>query len=97
MMLHLRRYEAKSDMWMGWQLAYPHLIAAEYIGDKMLSLDFGSRQFMIESTGLSELARHLQQGSVLTVLEYSAAIWPGRDPSQYIKAITLIGNVARGG
>ena len=67
MMLHLRRYEEKSGLWMGWQLAYHTLAAVEYIGGQMLSLDFGKRQFMIEGTGLDELARHLQQGTVLAL------------------------------
>ena len=75
MMLHLRRYESKSGLWQGWQISYPHLIAIEYTGDKMLSLDFGTRQFVIEGTGLTELARHLQQGTVLMVQEYSGAFW----------------------
>jgi hypothetical protein len=81
MMLHLRRFEPKSGLWMGWQMSYPHLIAVEYIGDRMLSLDFGSRQFVIEGRGLDELARHLQQGSVLAVQEYCDAVWPqeGKD------------------
>lgn len=75
MMLHLRRYEPKSGLWCGWQIAYPHLVAVEYTGDKMLSLDFGTRQFLIEGTGLDELARHLQQGTVLVIQEYSDRVW----------------------
>jgi hypothetical protein len=75
MLLDLRRYEPKSGLWIGWQMAYPHLIAVEYIGDKMLSLDFGTRQFMIEGRGLDELARYLQQGSVVNVVEYSERVW----------------------
>ena len=77
MMLHLRRYEPKSGLWCGWQIAYPHLVAVEYTGDKMLSLDFGTRQFVIEGTGMHELARHLQIGSVLMVQEYSEQLWSG--------------------
>jgi hypothetical protein len=42
-------------------MAYPHLIVVEYIGGKMLSLDFGTRHFIIEARGLYELARHLQR------------------------------------
>lgn len=75
MLLHLRRYEPRSGLWMGWQVSYPHLVAAEYTGDRLLSLDFGSRQFVIEGTGLGELNRHLQTGSVLMVQEYSSTIW----------------------
>lgn len=74
LMLHLRRYEPKSGLWIGWQLAYPHLVAVEYVGDRMLSLDFGTRQFVIEGTGLDELARHMQTGSVLVVQEFSSAV-----------------------
>ncbi len=76
MMLHLRRYESKSGLWMGWQLSYPSLIAAEYTGDRLLSLDFGSRQFIIEGQGLGELITRLQSGEVLCVQEYSPNIWP---------------------
>jgi hypothetical protein len=96
MMLHLRRYEPKSGLWVGWQLAYPHLIAAEYIGDRMLSLDFGSRQFVIEGTGLDELARRLQDGEVLAVQEYDAEVWPVRQAGPIVAAIRRIeGNDAR--
>jgi hypothetical protein len=88
MMLHLRRFEKKSGLWCGWQIAYPHLVAVEYIGDKMLSLDFGARQFVIEGTGLQELARHLQSGSVLSLQEYSQRIWPERASGSVVSAIT---------
>jgi hypothetical protein len=83
MMLHLRRFEPKSGLWVGWQLAYPHLVAVEYTGDRMLSLDFGTRHFIVEGNGLHELARHLQSGSVLMVQEYSSEVWGGcqRDPT----------------
>jgi hypothetical protein len=92
MMLHLRRFEPKSGLWVGWQLAYPHLVAVEYIGDKMLSLDFGTRQFVIEGTGLQELARHLQSGSVLMVQEYSPHIWQARPLDGLIDTIARLGN-----
>lgn len=92
MMLHLRRYEPKSGLWMGWQIAYPHLIAIEYIGDCMLSLDFGSRQFMIEGIGLGELARYLQTGSVLLLQEYAAAVWPIKTQGPIVIAIKPIGD-----
>jgi hypothetical protein len=78
MMLHLRRFEPKSGLWMGWQLSYPHLLAVEYVGDTMLSLDFGTRQFMIEGNGLGELTPHLQSGSVLLLQEFSQAMWSSR-------------------
>lgn len=91
MMLHLRRYEPKSDLWMGWQVAYPHLVAVEYIGYKILSLDFGTRQFVIEGNCLEELARHLQIGSVLMVQEHVAAIWPAHPSGPLIHSITRVG------
>jgi len=75
MMLHLRRRDPKSCLWMGWEISYPHLIACEYTGDRLLSLDFGVRQFMLEGRGLDELARHLQTGSVLMVQEFAADVW----------------------
>ena len=91
MLLDLRRYEPKSGLWIGWQMAYPHLIAVEYIGDKMLSLDFGTRQFMIEGRGLDELARHLQQGSVVSVVEFNERVWGQRGDEGVITSITRIG------
>lgn len=91
MMLHLRRFEPKSGLWMGWQVAYPHLIAVEYVGDKMLSLDFGQRQFIIKGTGVGELARHLQNGSVLMVQEYVATIWPTHPGCPSIDSIIRVG------
>jgi hypothetical protein len=92
MMLHLRRFDPKSGLWIGWQLAYPHLVAVEYIGDKMLSLDFGTRQFMIEGTGLGELARHLQSGSVLMVQEYCEKVWPVRFSGPIVTSVKKIGS-----
>jgi hypothetical protein len=91
MLLDLRRYEPKSGLWIGWQLSYPHLQAVEYIGERMLSMDFGTRQFVIEGSGLSELVRHLQQGSVQMILEYSAQVWPQRASGPVISAITKVG------
>lgn len=91
MMLHLRRYEPKSGLWCGWQIAYPHLVAVEYIGDKMLSLDFGARQFVIEGIGLGELARHLQCGSVLIVQEFSEVVWPAHPGNSSIYSVTRVG------
>lgn len=91
MMLHLRRYEPKSGLWTGWQIAYPHLVAVEYIGDKMLSLDFGTRQFMIQGNGLDELAERLQQGTVLMVQEYAPSIWPSRGEGGVVCSIVRVG------
>ena len=91
MMLDLRRFEERSGLWVGWQVSYPHLIAVEYIGDKMLSLDFGVRQFMVEGEGLSELARHLQAGTVLALHEYAASVWPNGHAGPWIRSIRRLG------
>ncbi len=91
MMLHLRRYEPKSGLWVGWQIAYPHLVAVEYTGDRILSLDFGARQFMIEGNGLHELARHLQLGSVLMVQEYAQNLWPTCQQGALVQSIAKLG------
>lgn len=76
MMLHLRRYERRSGLWMGWVLPYYSLHAVEYVGDQMLSLDFGARQFMLEGAGLNQAVDFIQQGLILAMLEYNSSIWP---------------------
>jgi len=86
-MLDLRRYEPRSALWCGWAVAYPQLVAVEYTGDRMVSLDFGGRVFMLEGRGLDELVRHLQQGTVLTVQEYAASLWPVRPSGPMVTAI----------
>lgn len=91
MMLHLRRYEPKSGLWCGWQIAYPHLVAVEYTGDRLLSLDFGTRQFVVEGSGLHEFARHLQIGSVLMVQEFARGIWSELSGISRIDAIKKLG------
>jgi hypothetical protein len=96
-MLHLRRFEPRSGLWMGWQLAYPHLIAVEYTGDRMVSLDFGSRQFAVTGNGLGELVGHLQTGNVLTITEYSKALWPTSPAQARVDAITCFGSQPPGG
>jgi hypothetical protein len=68
----------------------PTLLAAEYTGDRLLSLDFGSRQFVIEGRGLDELARYLQQGSVVAIHEYASSVWPMRPDGAFIAAISKI-------
>jgi hypothetical protein len=90
MMLHLRRYEPKSGLWVGWQLAYPHLVAVEYTGDRLLSLDFGTRHFIVEGSGLHELARHLQIGSVLMVQEFAKGVWSELAGTSRIDGIRLV-------
>lgn len=75
MFLDLRRFEPKTGDLIGTQMSYPHLIAIDYIGDRMVSLDFGARQFVVEGTGLSELPGRLQQGMVLAIQEFSSILW----------------------
>lgn len=87
LMLGLRRFEVRSNLWMGWGLSYPSLQAVEYIGDRMLSLDFGTRQFLLEGHGLDELARRLGEGTVVTILEYAAQVWPERPAGPAITSI----------
>jgi hypothetical protein len=90
MMLHLRRYDPRSAFWIGWVVAYPSLVAVEYIGEAMLSLDFGMRQFMLEGRNLGELVNHLQEGTVLCVQEYAASYWPVQPASAVISKIQLV-------
>jgi hypothetical protein len=87
MMLHLRRFEARSGLWTGWALPYPNLYAIEYTGDRMLSLDFGVRQFMVQGEGLDQLLGPLQLGKVLALHEYSAQVWPSRPGGPLISSI----------
>ncbi len=87
LMLGLRRFEARSGLWQGWGLSYHSLQAVEYIGDRLVSLDFGTRQFMIEGRGLDELARRIGEGSVLVVLEYAAPVWATLPDGPVVTAI----------
>ena len=90
LLLNLRRYDPKSGLLIGWQASYPHLVGADYIGERMLSLDFGMRQFVIEGVGLGELVRHLQQGTVLAIQEYSAQIWPEHPAGPVVTRISKV-------
>lgn len=76
LLLDLRKFDPRSGLLIGWQASYPYLVAADYVGERMLSLDFGARKFVIEGTDLTELVRHLQQGTVLAIQEYSVEVWP---------------------
>lgn len=87
MMLEFRRYEPRSGLWTGWAISYPHLVTLEYTGDKLLSLDFGSRQVMVEGRGLDELARYIQQGAVLAIQEHAPAIWSSLAEGARVSAI----------
>lgn len=91
MMLDLRRYEPKSGFWTGWAIAYPQLAAVEYVGDRMLSLDFGLRKFVLEGDGLRELTERLQQGAVLAIQEYSQEVWAHRPDGPFVSAIRRAG------
>ena len=89
-MLHLRRYEQRSGLWTGWVLPYPSLYAIEYLGDRMVSLDFGSRQFVIEGLKLEELVRHFQRANVLSVQEYAPDVWPTRPSGPIVASIRRV-------
>ncbi|MDF7776039.1 hypothetical protein P1X14_12340 [Sphingomonas sp. AOB5] len=91
MMLDLRRYDPRSGFWQGWAMPYASLQAIEYVGDGMLSLDFGSRIFMVEGDGLDELLRPLQQGLVLALHEYNRTVWPERPAGACIATIRRLG------
>ena len=91
MMLSLRRFDLRSGMWQGWGLPYPSLHAVEYMGDRMLSLDFGARQFVIEGRGLMELARHIEQGAVVSIQEYAEPVWAYRPEGPIVAAIQRAG------
>lgn len=90
-LLDLRWYDARAGMWLGCAMAYPQLIAAEYVGERMLSLDFGTRQFVIEGEGLNELVRRIQDGSVLAVQEFAPSVWPQRPAGPVVTRIQRLG------
>ncbi|MEA3015187.1 MAG: hypothetical protein QOD42_3732 [Sphingomonadales bacterium] len=90
LLLNLRKFDPRSGLLIGWQASYPYLVAADYVGERMLSLDFGSRQFIIQGNDLTELVRHLQQGTVLAIQEYSAQIWPTQPNGPVVTAISKI-------
>ena len=91
MMVELRRFEPRSGLWQGWVLSYPSLHAVEYMGERMLSLDFGLRKFVLEGDGLSELTARLQQGVVLAIQEYCEKVWPQRPAGPIVSAIRRAG------
>jgi len=87
MMLALRWFDVKAGLWHGAAMAYPYLYAVDMIGDRMVSLDFGTRQFVLEGHGLDVLAGYLLQGSVLKIIEYAAPVWPTRASGPIVTAI----------
>jgi len=96
-LLNLRWYDARAGMWLGCAMAYPQLVAAEYVGERMVSLDFGKRQFVLEGEQLGELIRRIQDGSVIAIQEYASAVWPQRPTGPYIASIRRIGPAREGG
>lgn len=95
-LLDLRWFDARASLWLGCAIAYPQLAAAEYIGDGMLSLDFGKRQFVLEGEGLSELVRRIQDGSVIRIQEYAPSIWPRKPIGAIINSIKRLGAAMEG-
>ena len=90
LMLDLRRYESKAGFWTGWAMAYPSLLAVEYTGDRIVSLDFGARKFIIEGNGLDALVGLIQQGLVIAVNEHSSAVWPQHGGNASITSIRCL-------
>jgi hypothetical protein len=94
---NLRWFDPRAGMWLGCAMAYPQLIAAEYVGERMVSLDFGKRQFVVEGEQLGELIRRIQDGSVIAIQEYAPTVWPQRPAGPYIASIRRIGPAREGG
>lgn len=90
LMLELRRYEPRSGQWTGWAMAYHGLNAVDFVGGRMLALDFGARQYIIEGSGLDALARHIQQGTVLGIIEHHTALWPRPVDDAVVTAIRRV-------
>ena len=93
-LLDLRWYDARASLWLGCAIAYPQLVAAEYIGERMVSLDFGKRQFVLEGEGLSELVHRIQDGSVIAIQEYAPSIWPKRSGGPIVSSIKRVASRA---
>lgn len=91
MFLDLRRFDPRTQTLIGCQVSYPYLYAIDYVGDHMVSLDFGSRIFVIEGRLLGELAARLQSGMVLAIHEYSATIWPCKPNGPVVTRIVRVG------
>jgi len=90
MFLDLRRFEPRTGGLIGCQMSYPYLSTIDYLDDRMVSLDFGVRQFVIEGSGLNVLALWLQQGQVLAIQEYSPRIWPALPSGPIVRVINQI-------
>lgn len=92
MMIDFRRYDARSGMWSGWALSYPHLVGIQYTGARLLSLNFGARSVMVEGNGLDELVRHIQQGTVTAVQQFASEIWGAAPRSAVVTVIRDLEN-----
>jgi hypothetical protein len=90
MMLALRWFDTKAGLWHGSAVAYHSLYAVDLIGDRMLSLDFGVRQFVLEGSGLDVLGQYLLAGSVLKIIQYAQPIWPTHADGPVVTAIRKI-------
>lgn len=90
MMLELRRYEPRSGLWSSWAMSYPSLYAVDLTGDRLLTLDFGARQFVIEGRGLDKLVRQIREGTAVGIVEHSAGIWPAPMSAVVVTAIRQI-------
>ena len=86
MMLHLRRFDPKARIWTGWVLPYSGLYALEYVGGTV-SLDWGSRQFVVEGRGLEGLVHLVHQGTLHAIVEYCPDAWPRPVDSPIVTAI----------
>lgn len=91
MFLDLRKFDPRTGDIIGSQVSYPSLIAIDYLGDHLVSLDFGHRHYVIEGTGLGELARRLQQGAVLAIQEFSGRIWQQPASGPIVTKIEKVG------
>lgn len=90
MMLELRRYDARAGLWRGWAFPYHCVVGIEFIGDRLLSLDLGARQFVIEGRGLDELARHIRLGSAESIVEHADRLWSKPESGGLVTAIKLV-------
>ena len=78
MFLDLRRFDPRGGNLVGTMMSYPQLISIDYFDDRTIDLNFGLRNIRIEGSGLDELIRRLQTGSVLVIQQFSDRIWNTR-------------------
>jgi hypothetical protein len=94
MFLDLRRIEHRTGEFIGTLLSYPHIVAVDYLGGHMLALDYGVRHYVIEGTGLAELSRRLQTGSVVAIQEFSPKVWTSSPSGSVVSKITVLSQSA---